>query len=213
MVVWFIHSPAGAIAILAAAAAFYYPKGSQNHKKTGRIFAISMFIMLISGGISGVLKGSADDVFLAALVLYSIFTAWLATRRRRPINRILEYFALLYIIILGLSALAINPEWEKVKEPGVFTFYVVIALLFAAGDIWNILCQEMKQSHRLARHIWRISFSLVWSALAFSDKIIKMLDSTIEQQPYIAAIPALLVLCIMVYWLFRVYRGRAIILP
>jgi len=49
--------------------------------------------------------------------------------------------------------------------------------------------------------------------LAFSDKIIKMLDSTIAQMPYVVAVPAPLVLCVMFYWLFRVYKGRAILLP
>jgi hypothetical protein len=59
---------------------------------------------------------------------------------------------------------------------------------------------------------WRISFSLVWAALSFGDKIIKMLDSTIDQMPYVVALPAIPVLCIMFYWLFRIDKGRAILL-
>ncbi len=210
LVVWLIHFPTGTLAILAAFAAFYYPKGSSKHKKAGQVFTIAMLIMLISGGIAGVLKGTAEDVFLAALVFYTVFTAWLTVRNHQPVIGILEYLALGYIVIFGLAALAINPEWEMVREPGVYTFDAIMALIFAVGDIRNILLKGMSQTHRLARHIWRISFSLVWAALAFSDKIIKMLDSTIEQMPYLVAIPATLVLCIMFYWLYRVYKGRAI---
>jgi hypothetical protein len=70
----------------------------------------------------------------------------------------------------------------------------------------------MKRTHRLARHVWRISFSLVWAALAFGDKIIKMLDSTIDQMPYVVVVPASLVLCVNFYWLFRIYKGKAILL-
>jgi hypothetical protein len=40
-----------------------------------------------------------------------------------------------------------------------------------------------------------------------------MLDSTIDQMPYVVAVPALLVLCVMFYWQFRVYKGRAILVP
>jgi len=171
-----------------------------------------MLIMLISGGIAGALKGSADDVFLAALVFYTVFTAWLTVRHRQPVIGFLEYLALAYIVIFGLAALSINPEWDKVSEPGVYTFDAIMALFFAVGDIRNILLKGMKRTHRLARHIWRISFSLVWAALAFGDKVIKMFGSTIDQMPYVIVVPAMLVLCIMFYWLFRTYKGRAILL-
>lgn len=167
--------------------------------------------MLISGGIAGALKGSADDVFLAALVFYSVFTAWLTVRHRQPAVGILEYLALGYIVIFGLAALAINPKWAMVKEPGVYTFDATMALLFAVGDVRNILSKGMNRAHRLARHVWRVSFSLVWAALAFGDKIIKMLDSTIAQMPYVVVVPVIPVLWIMFYWLFRVYKGKAIL--
>ena len=198
----------GTVAIFAAIAALNYPKGSPKHKKAGQVFMISMIIMLISGGIAGALKGVADDVFLAAMVFYSVFTAWMTVQRRLPIIVMMEYLALGYIIIFGLAALFVNSEWEMVREPSVFTFDAIVALMFALGDIRYLLCKKITQLYRLARHIWRISFALVWSALAFSDKIIKMFDSTIEQMPYVVVIPATLVLCIMFYWLFRVYKAK-----
>ncbi len=213
IVVWLIHFPAGTVAILAAFAAFYYPKGSSKHKKAGQVFTIAMLIMLISGGIAGALKGSVENIFLAALVSYTVFTAWLTVRHHQPVIGILEYLALVYIVIFGLAALSVDPQWDEVGEPGVYTFDAIMALIFAVGDIRNVLLKGMRRTYQLARHIWRISFSLVWAALAFSDKIIKMLDSTIDQMPYVVAVPALLVLCIMFYWLFRVYKGRAFLLP
>ena len=98
-----------------------------------------------------------------------------------------------------------------VREPAVYSFDAILALMFAAGDILNMQLKDMHRTYRLARHIWRISFSLVWAALAFSDKIIKMLDSTIEQMPHVVVIPATLVLAIMFYWLFRIYKGRVLL--
>ena len=50
----------------------------------------------------------------------------------------------------------------------------------------------------------------MWAALAFSDKVVKMLGSTIEQMPLVTAAPAALVLLVLFYWLFRIYKGRAI---
>ena len=165
-------------------------------------------MMLISGGIAGALKGSPEDVFLAALVFYTVSTGWLAARPRQPAIEILEYLALTYIVILGLGALSMDPGRDQTTESGVYKFDAVIAFMFAAGDIRNISLKGMKGAHRLARHVWRISFSLVWAALAFGDKIIKMLDSTIDQMPYVVALPATLVICLMFYWLLRIYKGR-----
>ncbi len=34
-----------------------------------------------------------------------------------------------------------------------------------------------------------------------------------QKPPYVIVIPVILVLGIMFYWLFRVYKGRAILLP
>ena len=98
---------------------------------------IAMLIMLISGGVAGVLKGSPDDVFLAALVSYTVFTAWLAVRQRQAVIGILEYLALAYIVIFGLAALSVNPEWDKVREPGVYTFNAIMALIFAICIFWS----------------------------------------------------------------------------
>ncbi len=210
LVVWLIHFPAGTVAILAAIAALYFSKGSSRHKKAGQLFTIAMLIMLLSGGVAGALMGSPENVFLAALVSYTVFTAWLTVRHHQPVIGTLEYLALAYIVIFGLAALSINPEWDKVREPGVYTFDAIMALIFAVGDFRNIMLKGMNRTQRLARHIWRISFSLVWAALAFGDKIIKMLDSTIDQMPYVVAIPASLVLCIMFYWLFRIYKALGI---
>ena len=143
-IVWLIHFPAGSVAILAAFAAFYFPKGSSNHKKAGRVFTIAMLIMLISGGVAGALMGSIENMFLAALVSYTVFTAWLTVRHRRPVIGVLEYLALIYIVIFGLAALSIDPEWDKVKEPGVYTFDAIMAFIFVVGDIRNIQLKGMK---------------------------------------------------------------------
>jgi hypothetical protein len=61
---------------------------------------------------------------------------------------------------------------------------------------------------RIARHIWRLSFSLVWGLLAVTDKIIELQGRTIEtmgdELPINVAVPTLLVLLLMVYWIARV---------
>ena len=60
----------------------------------GQVFTIAMLIMLISGGVAGVIMGSSENVFLAALVFYTVFTAWLTVHRHQGVIDNLEYLAL-----------------------------------------------------------------------------------------------------------------------
>jgi hypothetical protein len=75
------------------------PKGSLKYKKAGQVLTIAMLIMLISEGIAGALKGSAENVFLAALVSYTVSTGWLTVHHRQPAIGIMEYLALAYIVV------------------------------------------------------------------------------------------------------------------
>jgi len=211
LVVWLIHTPAGTVALLSAAAAFFYPKGSPIHCRAGKYFIISMLIMLVSGGLSGYLKESPDDIFLSFIVFYSAFTGWLTVYHRKGHTGLYEYAALAWVIMLGLVAFNIDPTWDKIRDPSVYPFWVGVAIFFAIGDIRNLYQNGLSGSQRIARHLWRICFSLIWAAMAFGDKIIKMLDSTIEKMPYVIAVPALLVLSLMLYWLYKVFFSRKLL--
>lgn len=204
-VVWLIHFPTGTVALLAAIAAFYYAKGSPQHIRAGRIFTVSMLIMLFSGGVAGWLKRSPDDVLMAALVMYSVFTAWLTVHRRAGKTGVLEYLALAYLLLWLLVTLAIDPAWVLVRDPKFYTIMPTFAAGFAAGDVYNLV-RGFGPRQRLARHIWRICFSQIWAAMAFGDKVIKMMDSSHEEMPYVLFGPGVVVLCVMFYWLFRIYR-------
>ncbi|MDH5218085.1 MAG: hypothetical protein OEX19_10340 [Gammaproteobacteria bacterium] len=208
-ILWLVHFPAGSLSLLAAFVALYYPKGSLQHKKAGNYFTIGMLTMLVSGSILGWLKESLDDIFLAALVFYSVFTAWLTVHHKKGETNWLEYLALGWILILGLAAASVDSTWENVRDPGVYPFWIGLVLLFAIGDIHNLYRRGLSGSQRIARHLWRNCFSLVWAVLAFGDKIIKMLDSTIEKMPLVLFGPGALVLCVMFYWLYRLLRGKS----
>ena len=208
IVVWLIHTPAGAVALLSAVAVFVYPKGSPIHRRVGKCFTISMLIMLVSGGLAGYLKESPDDVVLSLIVFYAVFTSWLTVFHKKGDTGLYEYAALAWIVVLGIVAYNIDPAWDKIRDPDIYTFWVGLAVFFALGDIRSLYQRGLSGSQRIARHLWRMCFSLIWAAMALGDKIIKMLDSTIEQMPYVIAAPTLLVLALMLYWLYRIILSR-----
>jgi hypothetical protein len=59
-------------------------------------------------------------------------------------------------------------------------------------------------SQRIIRHVWRIGFSLIWAALAFADKVIKLQDSTIEEMPFVAIVPTIAILLTVVFWVVKI---------
>ena len=81
-IVWLIHTPAGTVGLVAAVVALFAMKGASLHRKAGRYFTVSMLIMLIAGFIAATIKDSPGDMLLSAVVMYTVFTAWLTAQRK-----------------------------------------------------------------------------------------------------------------------------------
>jgi len=195
IIVWLIHTPAGIIAILCALISMHSQKGSDLHRKVGRYFTISMLIMLFSGTIAATLKNSLNDIFLGILVFYTVFTAWLTTHHKKGEITVLEYLALIWIVIIGITAYFANRNHET------FLLWMILAIFFVIGDLRNILQKGLNETQRLVRHVWRIGFSLAWAGLALTDKMIKILGGSVEEKPYIAIFPVTVILAITFYWI------------
>jgi len=66
-----------------------------------------------------------------------------------------------------------------------------------------LLKNGLGKTQRLIRHIIRVGFSMLWAALAFTDKVVKILGGSIEGISYIVILPALIILFITLYWILR----------
>lgn len=209
IVVWVIHTPAGTIGLVAAVIALSANKGSALHRKAGICFTVSMLVMLASGFVAAFLKDSTDDMFLAAVVMYTVFTAWLTVHRKKNETGLLEHVALGWIAAIAIAAFFISAGWRGVSVPNAYLFWAGFAVLCAIGDVCNLYQSGLPGVQRVTRHLWRIGFSLIWAALAFTDKIVKMLGSNVKDMPeeqllYIVAVPTLLLLVIILYWLTNI---------
>lgn len=209
LIVWIIHTPAGTIGLVAAAVALFAKKGGAFHRKAGTCFTISMLIMLISGFVAAVLKESTDDMFLSAVVMYTVFTAWLTAHHKKDEIGLLEQGALVWILAVAIAALFMSASWRGVGTPNAYPFWAGFAVFCAIGDVYNLYRSGLSGSQRVIRHVWRIGFSLIWAALALTDKIVKILGSNMKELPqeqltYIIALPTLLILITIVYWIMNI---------
>ena len=213
-IIWAIHAPAGTLALVTAVFAMFAKKGGTLHRNAGSCFTASMMVMLISGIAAAYLKDSTDDMMLGAIVLYTLFTAWLTVHHKKNEMGALEIIALVWVIGFTITAFSISTGWREVELPPLaYMIWGGFAILCALGDIRNLYQSGLSGTQRIIRHVWRIGFSLLWSALAFTDKIVKMLGANLkgmqgEQLLLIVAIPTILILFTILYWITKILFTR-----
>jgi len=209
IIVWAIHSPAGTVVLVTAVVAMFVKKGSALHRKAGSWFTVSMMVMLVSGIAAAYLKNSIDDMMLGVIVMYTVFTAWLTVHHKKNEPGLMEISALIWVVGFAITAFAISMGWQEVQAPIAYVMWGGLAILFALGDIRNLYHSGLSGTQRIIRHVWRIGFSLVWAALAFTDKIVKMMGADIksmqgEQLFLIVGMPTMLILITTLYWVTRI---------
>ncbi len=209
IIVWAIHTPAGTTVLVTAILAMFAKKGSTSHKKAGSWFAVSMMVMLASGIAAAYLKNSTDDMMLGAIVMYTVFTGWLAARHKKREPGLMEVVALIWVIGFAVTAFSISMGWREVQAPIAYLVWGGLAILLALGDIRNLYHSGLSGAQRIIRHVWRIGFSLIWAALAFTDKIVKMMGANTksmqgEQLLLIVGIPTILILVGILYWIAKI---------
>ncbi len=184
-------------------------KGSALHRKAGSWFTVSMMAMLVSGIAAAYLKESIIDMMLGAFVMYTVFTAWLAVHHKKNETGLLEIIALIWVVGFAITAFSISISWRGVESLPAYLIWGGLATLCAFGDIRNLYLAGLSGTQRIIRHVWRIGFSLVWAALAFIDKIVKMLGANLktmqeEQLLLIVAIPTMAILITFLYWIAKI---------
>jgi hypothetical protein len=161
------HICAGIVGLLSGAAAISFRKGSRPHILSGNVFVVSMMAMSTAGAYLALMKHEINNVFGGVLAFYLVTTAWATARRKDGETRIFDWGALLVALAVGTAIMTYG--FEAAKRPthsiggvpaGMFFFLGSIALLSAAGDIRMLARGGVFGVHRVARHLWRMCFSL-----------------------------------------------------
>ena len=215
-----VHIIAGSIAIIAGFISVFALKGAGLHRKSGMIFVYSMLVLAITGGVIATLKHQPANIIGGSLAFYMVITALLTVRPHDRVSRWIDAAALLIGASVGVSAMKIG--FDAVNTPtgtsngvpaGMMFFFGAVALLAAVGDLRVLLVGRLEGAQRIARHLWRMCFSLFIASGSFFLGQAKVIPKPIRILPLLA-IPALLPLVLLLYWLARVlltkwYRRRA----
>lgn len=86
--------------------------------------------------------------------------------------------------------------------PPLYFIFGTIALLSIAGDVRMMLKGGLEARPRIVRHLWRMSFAMFIATGSFFLGQAKLLPRPYRIMPLLA-VPALLPLALLAYWLAR----------
>ena len=214
------HIIAGSIAIIAGFISVFAVKGLKVHRKSGMVFVYAMVVLSLTGAVIATLRHQTANIIGGSLAFYMVTTAFLTVRPRNQRSRWIDAGA--FVVGITVSAAAIKIGFDALNSAtgtnngvpaGMLFFFGVVALLAALGDIRMMLAGGLTGAHRIARHLWRMCFSLFIASGSFFLGQAKVIPKPIRIFPLLA-IPALLPLVLLLYWMVRVlftkwYRRRA----
>lgn len=201
-----VHITAGILAILAGYVAIFAAKGAYLHRRSGMLFVYAMIVLGITASAVAAFRGITNQLGAGLLIAYFVITAVSAVR---PIDRRLDIAVL--VVALTFGTLCYVGGAEALSQgrfvtngvPVAMTFFLGSVLLLAALSDLRWLRGALVGPRRIARHLWRMCFAF-W--IATGSFFFGQMDEfpVWLQKPALMAIPALLPLVLMVYWLWRV---------
>ncbi|HLX06961.1 MAG TPA: hypothetical protein VKY89_03765 [Thermoanaerobaculia bacterium] len=204
-----VHVAAGMLGIVSGFVALYAAKGAALHRKSGMLFVYAMLTMAVTATAIAAFRGIETSVAGGLLTAYMVITALTAVRPPAAGWRWLDLGGMLVALAIGLTNLMWGFESVAKGEstrhggpvPMLFVFGA-IALAAGASDVRVIRSGGLQGAARLARHVWRMCFAVfIASASFFLGQASKFPEQL--RIPALLAIPVLLPLLAMVYWLWR----------
>jgi uncharacterized membrane protein len=215
-----IHIIAGLLSLLAGFVALGAAKGQPLHRKAGLVFVAAMVTMTSSAWVIAMyFSPNRGNVIAAMLTFYMVSTAFITVKYR--VAEVRTPTAALMVLGLACGALGLGRGFEALASPRgtldgipaapIFMF-AAMGLLGAALDARLLWVGHIEGPHRLARHLWRMTYAM-WIATTsaflgqskfFPDPVRKI---------WFLAIPVLIVTVLLFYWLARVLIKRERALP
>ena len=215
-----IHVAAAALGLIAGTVALAVAKGGRLHRRSGRVFVYAIFAMCGAAVAIAVIKGQGINVIAGLMTSYLAMTAMITVRPPVAASRPRDIALMVMALVLGLVTMTAgfvavaNPTRTLFGlpsfPPGLFLFGV-LGLSGAAGDFRMMRSGILRGAPRLSRHVWRMSMALWITVISFFSiraRVAAILPAMFTT-PVMRALPAVLVLMAMFYWLWKVRFRRS----
>jgi uncharacterized membrane protein len=215
-----IHVAAASLALVTGVIALSAKKGGWLHRKSGVVFVYAMLAMSASALVAALIRGQVTNVIAALTTAYLVATGLLTVRRGSVALGRWDVGLMAGAFLLGVTCLTAaivafaSPSHTIFGFPFFpFLLFAVLSLSGAAGDLRVIRSGALRAGRRLARHLWRMCMGLFIAAASFFSiraRVAAIFPESLTT-PLARAVPVILVLVAMVYWLWRLrLKSRAI---
>ena len=210
-----VHAVAGTLAVGAGVIALVVTKGSRLHRWAGRLFAVAMVVTAGTGAIDAWFIPQAINVIAGLFTIYLVATSYAAVVRSPPRADGFEVAAAIFA--LGIVIVSIRFGIEAQANPSVgkdgfgaepYFFFAVVAFVALIGDIVAIWRRGGEGPHRIARHLWRMGFSLHIAAGSLLDGPGTRAFPEVLQGTLWLTGPVHLIAIAVLGWLIYVFAGQ-----
>jgi hypothetical protein len=206
------HIGGGAIGMVTGVIALAVRKGQRVHRAAGSVFFLAMFMAYaIGAGVAPFLETGQRPNFVAGIMaLYLLISAALAARRRdvkAGAPEIIGLIVALTITAAGVTFMQMGAASASGtvdgSPPEAFLLFTIAGAFAAAGELHVLVRKQLSNTSRIARHLWRMCFSLFIASGSFFLGQMQVFPEALRGSVLLYVL-ALAPLPVMLFWLGKV---------
>lgn len=210
------HIGGGAVGILTGAAAILSRKGETVHRAAGTVFFAAMFACyLVGAGVAPFLEeGQRVNTVAGLMALYLLISGWMTVRTAE--TRASLWHAASLAVALGVAAAggyfmhlgALSPTGTiDGSPPQAFGLFMIAGTFAALGEANILIRRRIAGAARIARHLWRMCFSLFIASGSFFLGQMQVMPPWLRDH-LVLYVLALAPLAALAFFIVRVRIGR-----
>ncbi|UPT62533.1 MAG: hypothetical protein M0D54_19620 [Hyphomonadaceae bacterium JAD_PAG50586_4] len=205
------HIAGGAIGMVTGVVALASRKGQRIHRAAGSVFLAMFAAYAIGAGVAPFLDTGQRPNFVAGIMaLYLLISGAMAARRRDAKAGAPELIGLVIalsitaagVIFMRMGAASASGTVDG-SPPQAFLLFTIAGAFASAGELHVLLRRQISNVSRIARHLWRMCFSLFIASGSFFLGQQQVFPEALRDSVLLYAV-ALAPLPIMLFWLGKV---------
>jgi uncharacterized membrane protein len=194
-----MHIIGGGAGITTGAIAVASRKGGKIHRALGEVFFWVMLVCyIVAAGVAPFLDdGQRPNTIAGVMALYLLLSGRAAARKpeiKAGIFQVAGLVVALTIAVAGALFMKMGAESPTGtidgSPPEAFVVFMAAGLFAAAGEIHVLVRKALSGPARIARHLWRMCFSLFIASGSFFLGQIQVMPQWMRESaiPYVAAL-------------------------
>jgi len=206
------HIAGGAIGIVTGVVALASRKGQRVHRAAGSVFFLAMFVAYaIGAGVAPFLEAGQRPNFVAGIMALYLLVSGVMAARLRDVKagapEVIGFIVAVSITVAGVIFMrmgAASPSGTvDGSPPQAFLLFTIAGAFAAAGELHVLVRKQLSNVSRIARHLWRMCFSLFIASGSFFLGQMQVFPEALRNSALLYIL-ALAPLPVMLFWLAKV---------